>query len=336
MILEAWMDLLDELNLPKDLRERLSDPHKFMGEEELDRLRSRLRQDEKEEVIIRLRKKLKDKLELEVERLHQKADLLRKSLENISISSKEEKMHEMVGANLASVRSSRNQSQSSFVRDDLAKRIARSTYVKLETGKSASIRMNTLEDIADALEADPRILLHDENAFRAFNAMLTRADDWKGRGFNESRRSIKEAVETALSSRAKDQLEKIFRKEGPIVTPAVMTHLLRLPPLDDTERDTPSARLGVVIGWKRGNLPDSERNLLVQVQTPIPDEDYTTDPQEYPPVADRIIGAVLTGYWGYYLGKARDDKDYIDWNLSMDQSEWLQSRTVPGKAAPGR
>lgn len=326
-----WTEIIGELDLPDEVQKDLPSYGEALSESEIEQFGRRLEEDE-EAARRALKKKLRETLEKEVFRMRQSVGSLQKSINDLSIPAQgEEEIHETVGSNLSAVRHSRNQNQSAFVREDLSQGIARSTYVKLEAGDSASIRMNTLEDVARALGADARTLMHDQSFFRALNAFLTRLDDWKGRGYNGPRRSIKEATESALDSREKRQLEQLLQEEGPKATPSKMTHLLRLPPLDDADFDTEGARLGVVVGWEKGQLPDIERNLFWQVQTFESGVDYEPSPREYPPVADRIIGAVLTGYFSYYLSQARGNTESLDWDLIKDHSAWADSEAVPGR-----
>lgn len=329
MLNDVWTQLIRELDLPRDVQKSLPDCEEVLDEDEIEQFKRRLQED-KEGARRALKKRLREILEKEVFHMRQRVGSLQKGIEDLSIpAQKEKEMHETVGSNLSAVRRSRNQNQSAFVREDLSQSIARSTYVKLEAGDSASIRMNTLEDVADALGADARILMHDQAFFRALNSFLARMDDWKGRGYNEPRRSIKEAIDAAIDSRERRQLDQLLQEEGPEVTPSKMTHLLRLPPLDDPNFDTQGARLGVVVGWKKGRLPDLERDLFCQIRTPIPGEDYAFTPSEYPPIADRIIGAVLFGYFGHYLSQAQSGSENLDWDLVEDYSDWADDMGTP-------
>lgn len=309
MINEVWTQLISELDLPGDVEKELPDLEEALDEDEIDQFNRRLREEE-ESARRALKKRLQEILEKEAFRMRQRMGSLQKGINDLSIPvQKEEEIHETVGSNLSTVRRACNQNKSAFVRRELSRSIARSTYVKLETGDSASIRMNTLEDVANALETDARLLMHDQPFFQALNSFLARLDDWRDEEHNELHRPIKEAVGSALDSRERRQLDQLLQEEGPKVTPSKMTHLSRLPPLDDSDLDTPGARLGVLVGWKRGQLPENERSPFWEVQTPISGEDYDSSPSEYPPVAGRIIGAVLIGYFGYYLSQAQSDTE---------------------------
>jgi hypothetical protein len=100
-----------------------------------------------------------------------------------------------------------------------------------------------------------------------------------------------------------------------------MDYLLRLPPLRDIDFDTPAARFGALLGWVWGDdLPDAEEDLLSRLVKPSPGEDYATT--DFPKHGGRIIGAVLMGYWGYYLTQATRDPEIREGNVPLDSEIW--------------
>jgi len=287
----------------------------------MERLNEVAEEEGADEAETQLRKELSKILLRKATSVRSTASQLQKSAETVRPGGGA--IHDFVGSNLSTVRGSRDKTQRTFVEEDLKEVIARSTYAKLERGRRDSIRSDTVEELARALDTDPRLLLTDGAFFRALHVLLARLHDWRGKDSSSSR-SIREALEEALHSDTREVLERIAINNGPAVSPEVLDCLLRLPPLDDLEYDTPATRIGAVLGWKWGSdLPGIEEDFVAQFIGPPGEQ-----PESFPPLGGRIVGVVILGFFGYYLAEAtRQEKEdgrrtILDDELRKDFGQW--------------
>lgn len=334
---DLWSKLLEEIDLPPETQNRLADFEDALSHSQRERISKITETGGPGEVEEELRRMLSDLLSEEASDARSTAARLQRSADAVRVEV--EDLHNFVGKNLSAIRRSRGQNQSSFVQEDLEGSVARSTYGNLEGRESTSIRTTTLEDLADALNMDARILLGDDALLRGIHMLLVRFAGWRGKGWIGSRRSIREALDDALRSDTMDELERIVDRNGPEVSTDIASCLLRLPPLDEVKYDTPGTRFGAVVGWKWGdNLPEEEEDLAAQFIQPVPDSDYEF--RDLPELGKRVIGAVIMGYWGYYLTTASRDKKGetnrvpLDEDIWEDEMAWMKSNVPEGVGGP--
>lgn len=328
-LLDEWMGLIDDLDLPSDVSAHLPSEHpaEALGESTVDRLDEMFEDQGPEEARKALRKELSAYLREEAASARSTAARLQKSADSLRVDGEE--IPDFVGANLSSIRSSCGKSQRQFVEENLQGALARSTYADLERGNTASMRSDTIEEMARALESDPRLLLTDKALLRALHALLARHGTWRGKT-SRSSRSIREALKEALHSDVRDELVRIVGRSGPAASQEIMDCLLRIPPLDNPEFDTPATRYGALLGWRWG-IPEEEEDLVSHVVRHV--EDYTFT--DFPELGGRIVGAVILGFWGYYLTRAAllsesgDQSGPIDFEIYRDYSDWADSH-LPG------
>jgi transcriptional regulator with XRE-family HTH domain len=335
---DLWLELLEELNLPPEIQNRLADFEDVLTDAQRERISEVTENKGSDEVEEELRRMMSNLLSEEASAARSTAASLQKSAEAVRVEGEE--LHSFVGTNLSVIRRSRGKNQSSFLEEDLEGSVARSTYGNLEGGESTSVRTSTLEDLAEALNMDARVLFGDDALLRGIQMLLVRFDDWRGKGWTGPGRSIRDAIKDALHSDTMGEIERVVDRDGPEASTDIINCLLRLPPLDEVKYDTPGTRFGAVIGWKWGSsLPEEEKDLAAQFIQPIPESDYGF--YDFPELGDRVVGAVIMGYWGYYLTAAsRDKKDgsdktVLDKEIWEDEREWMHSNTPEGAGGPG-
>jgi len=338
VVQKIWSKLLGELDLPTEVQSRLKEVEDALTESQYERISEKAEIKEANKIEFELRRMLEDILSEEASAARRTAASLHKSAEAVRVEGEE--LHNFVGINLSIIRRSRGKNQSSFLEEELEDTVARSTYGNLEGGESTSIRTSTLEDLAEALNMDVRILFGDDALLRAIHMLLVRFDDWRGKGWTGPGRTIRDAIKDALHSDTMDEIERIVDRDGPEASTDIINCLLRLPPLDEVKYDTPGTRFGAVIGWKWGSsLPEEEKDLAAQFIQPIPESDYGF--YDFPKLGDRVVGAVIMGYWGYYLTAASRDKKggsdetVLDKEIWEDEREWMHSNTPEGAGGPG-
>lgn len=330
--MERWRDEVSTLGLPSEIDDWLSQSSSVPTDDR-DRICNLIEIKSEEKVRAEIQSVLSRLLSEKAAETQKTAVVLRNTAAKLERNEFEE-LHTIAGANLATCRLSRGQNQTAFVKDELEGQVARSTFVKLEEGNSATVRASTLEEVGAALRLDSRILLTDTAFFRALHMLLTRFHTWSGKGYGKPRRSIREALDQALESKIQEELEDIVSEEGYDMSPRIMNCLLRLPPLDDVRFDTPATRFGASIGWRHGgSLPENEEDFLAQYRDVIQDEDYAVT--QLPILGTRIAGAVVMGYWGYYLTRASMNKDVWAEEELFDVEVWEDYLKYLAPADPG-
>lgn len=237
-IVELWNEIIEDLDAPSSAIQFLKERDTLgLSEVIKNRVRTLLETGRKENAREVLTQEVVTLLEEQAQKINHTASTLCSTE-----SSKDIGPFMAFGENMHKIRQTTGKSLSAFVRENLSESVARSTYHKIENGKTKlSVQAKIIRRVADELGVNPRILLINENMVRSFQAIYQNA--------------ILFDINYSCSSEQKSSIYEITGRHGMEMSPPLFEVLLRVMPLESIH--DPSVAYGMVCGWGRPvDFPD--------------------------------------------------------------------------------